>query len=222
MAAMEDATPPPSHPGLVTTSPAPPPPSAADPQYTTELTDEQAAAVQDFLATTGSTDEDEARAFLQSREWDVKGATAQWEARAAWRGELGEVTIAHVAPFLRTPPGREPGQGGAPDGCIVCLEDGRGGCARDVHGRPILASIGMSFGSELEMKQQARRGGRGGAGQAAAVAATANANVNATATNPSDVLALPSPSPPPSRWPTRWTVRRCTGFQATRPTTHAP
>ena len=38
--------------------------------------------------------------------------------------------------------------------CLVCLEDGRGGCARDHQGRPILASIGMPYGTVAEQEAQ--------------------------------------------------------------------
>jgi hypothetical protein len=58
-------------------------------------------------------------------------------------------SIVDIAPFLRVPEGSK-----GPDGCIVCLEDGKGDCARDKHGRPILLSCGMQYGSSIEMQLQ--------------------------------------------------------------------
>jgi len=76
-------------------------------------------------------------------------ASAQIKEALAWRSEKGIVTIEQIAPFLRAPPGKK-----GPDGCVVLLEDGRGGCARDNTGRPVVVSIGMSHGSATEMQAQ--------------------------------------------------------------------
>jgi hypothetical protein len=83
------------------------------------------------------------------RNWDPSLASAQIKEALAWRSETGTVTIDQIAPFLRAPPGKE-----GPDGCVVLLEDGRGGCARDNMGRPVVVSIGMSHGSASEMQAQ--------------------------------------------------------------------
>ena len=61
-----------------------------------------------------------------------------------------EPLLVRAPPFLRAPaPDRA-----HPDGCVVLLEDGAGGCARDARGRPILLSLGMTHGSAAEMQKQ--------------------------------------------------------------------
>ncbi len=98
----------------------------------------------------GAMDDVELACFLAQRDWKPADAAAQVRAAKAWRNELGELSIADVAPFLRAPaPGRA-----HPDGCVVLLEDGRGGVARDARGRPILLSLGMTHGSAAEMQKQ--------------------------------------------------------------------
>ena len=82
-------------------------------------------------------------AYLKARSWKVQEASSQYSSTLRWRETICP-TIRDVAPFLRGPP----------DGCIVCLEDGHGDCARDTLGRPILACVGMLFGSLLEMQYQ--------------------------------------------------------------------
>ena len=67
----------------------------------------------------------------------------------AWRKAFKTPTILDCAPFLRIPEGNS-----GPDGCVVCLEDMKGDCARDLRGRPIVASIGMLHGSAKEMQSQ--------------------------------------------------------------------
>jgi len=75
---------------------------------------------------------DAARAIISSAEWKKENP----------------VTIADVAPFLRSPPGEK-----YPSGCFVCLEDMKGGVARDSTGRPIILMNGMVHGSAEEMKK---------------------------------------------------------------------
>lgn len=78
----------------------------------------------------------------------VSAAASAIVAAQKWKQE-NPLTIQHVAEFLRSPPGHS-----VPPGCLVCLEDGKGGVARDNKGRPIVMKIGMIYGSEEEMKQQ--------------------------------------------------------------------
>lgn len=86
--------------------------------------------------------------FLKYRKFDVEEASVQYLSSLEWR-ESVQPTIANIAPFLR----RAPNAAG-PDGCVVLLEDKKGGCARDKHGRPVIASIGMQHGSLSEMQAQ--------------------------------------------------------------------
>jgi len=87
--------------------------------------------------------------YLKHRDWNVSEACAQFEATALWRKSLPKTSIADVAPFMLYPPGCE-----GPDGCIVCLEDMKGDCARDHKGRPIIANIGMVWGGAVAMQRQ--------------------------------------------------------------------
>lgn len=64
---------------------------------------------------------------------------------ATWKEEH-VITIADIASFLRTPSL----DAAYPDGCIVCLEDMQGDCARDKQGRPILVAIGMPYGNTAQ------------------------------------------------------------------------
>lgn len=74
-----------------------------------------------------------AKALLASRKWV----------------EDNPVTIADVASYYRSPQGQS-----SPPACLVCLEDGKGGVARDHEGRPIINMMGVVYGSEEELKQQ--------------------------------------------------------------------
>eukprot|EP00617_Octactis_speculum_P019906 CAMPEP_0185761650 /NCGR_PEP_ID=MMETSP1174-20130828/20599_1 /TAXON_ID=35687 /ORGANISM="Dictyocha speculum, Strain CCMP1381" /LENGTH=431 /DNA_ID=CAMNT_0028442987 /DNA_START=30 /DNA_END=1322 /DNA_ORIENTATION=+ len=92
---------------------------------------------------------EECCAFLKVRDWNAELAAAQIKEALTWRQKVGTVTIDMVAPFLRSPPGHK-----GPDGCAVLLEDGKGGCARDNTGRPIMLVIGMMHGTAREMQIQ--------------------------------------------------------------------
>jgi len=87
--------------------------------------------------------------FLKYRDWDVNKAVVQYKSKCGWDKTFPTVTIADVAPFLMTPEGSQ-----GPDGAVFVLEDGKGGCARDKQGRPIVVSIGMTHGTALEMQKQ--------------------------------------------------------------------
>jgi len=87
----------------------------------------------------------EALGYLKFRNWKVAEAAAQLRSTLCWRQSgCNRVCISDVARFMRGPP----------DGCIVCLEDMKGGCARDLLGRPVIASIGMLHGSLQDMRAQ--------------------------------------------------------------------
>jgi len=104
-------------------------------------------------AVVASLSREERCSFLKVRKWVASDAAAQIKDATAWLEDLGVVTMEHVAPFMRTPSGRTK-TAGFPDGCVVLLEDGRGGCARDSTGRPVAVSMGMSHGSAREMQLQ--------------------------------------------------------------------
>lgn len=87
--------------------------------------------------------------YLHIRSGSIDEAASQYKSSRAWRFSFPVPTILDCAPFLRIPEGSE-----GPDGCIVCLEDMRGDCARDKRGRPIVASIGMLHGTANEMQKQ--------------------------------------------------------------------
>jgi len=87
--------------------------------------------------------------YLHIRNGSVEEASTQYKSTNAWRKAFKTPTILDCAPFLRIPEGNS-----GPDGCVVCLEDMKGDCARDLRGRPIVASIGMLHGSAKEMQSQ--------------------------------------------------------------------
>ena len=92
---------------------------------------------------------DELEGYLKMRKGDAREAESQYRSTLAWRASRRPVTIADVAPFMRSANGAS-----GPDGCVVCLEDMKGGCHRDRKGRPIVASIGMMHGTPKEMQEQ--------------------------------------------------------------------
>jgi hypothetical protein len=93
----------------------------------------------------------EVLAYVKSRGFDVGKAVQQCRATQQWRAERkpDTVTIADVAKFMRTPEGSA-----GPDGCMFVLEDGKGDCARDTWGRPIVVSTGMCHGTAEEQQIQ--------------------------------------------------------------------
>ena len=89
-------------------------------------------------------------AFLFACNMDVTKASAKLCGAKTKMESLGPVTIADVAPFHRTPSKDRK----LPDGCLVLLEDMKGGVARDVLGRPIMLAVGMQHGTVEEMCKQ--------------------------------------------------------------------
>ena len=97
----------------------------------------------------GRSDE-EVISFLMAS--DMSHAKAAEKMRDATQrlAKYGNVTIEDCAPFMRSPsPGRR-----LPDGACFLLEDGKGGVARDKHGRPVVVVVGMQHGSAEEMQRQ--------------------------------------------------------------------
>jgi hypothetical protein len=115
---------------------------------------QELAALQDKNAAASYSDA-ELRAFLLMSNNCPLASAAAVVAAAAFKTAPGPHTYASVgirdiSAFLRASPGAV-----NPAACIVCLEDGKGGVARDVEGRPIVVTIGgMVYGSALEMKLQ--------------------------------------------------------------------
>lgn len=69
-----------------------------------------------------------------------------------WHADQQPVSIKDVAAFFRAPPGCT-----YPPSCQFVLEDGKGDCARDKQGRPILVSLGgLPHGTLTEMILQLR------------------------------------------------------------------
>ncbi|CAB9515766.1 expressed unknown protein [Seminavis robusta] len=85
--------------------------------------------------------------FLQFTRSVPAAAKALLAARQ-WKEE-NPVSIADVASFYRAPSGTK-----IPPACLVCLEDGKGGVARDSEGRPIIWMMGVIYGNKEELKQQ--------------------------------------------------------------------
>jgi hypothetical protein len=86
--------------------------------------------------------------YLKNRDWRVEEAVAQYDGTLRWQQTSPPGTIADFAPMMMTPPGC-----GGPDGCIVCLEDMKGDCARDSRGRPIIANIGKQEQTRLRERK---------------------------------------------------------------------
>jgi hypothetical protein len=94
-------------------------------------------------------DERDVLAYCKTRGFNADKAVAQCQATQQWQATRKAVTIADIAPFMRTPPGAA-----GPDGCMFVLEDGRGDCARDIWGRPVVVSYGMLHGTAEEQQMQ--------------------------------------------------------------------
>lgn len=85
--------------------------------------------------------------YLQFQK-SVSAAARTLLASRKWQKE-NPITIADVAPFYRAPPGKK-----NPPACLACLEDGKGGVARDHEGRPIICMMGVIYGNVEELKKQ--------------------------------------------------------------------
>ncbi len=93
---------------------------------------------------------------LKIRQFDKMAAKNQYQSTLNWRKQNPEPNISEVQAFLRPAPDCD-----GPDGCVFLLEkkgivdeNGNPDCCRDLLGRPILVSIGMLHGNELEMQRQ--------------------------------------------------------------------
>jgi len=88
--------------------------------------------------------------FLRFRDYNLEEAELQYRNTLAWRKNCPKPTIVDVASFIMVPSGSS-----GPDGCCVLLEDGKGDCARDKLGRPIVLHVGMPHGNRYEVLLQA-------------------------------------------------------------------
>ena len=86
--------------------------------------------------------------FLNYQNFDEIKARSQIKESLSWQESIEPVTIADVAPFMRSAPDAK-----GPDGCMFVLE-GPGWCAKDNLGRPIIVSIGMMHGTQDDLKRQ--------------------------------------------------------------------
>jgi hypothetical protein len=115
------------------------------------LTPSQLAAFYETRDQLGRVPASEVLAYVKSRGFDSAKAVTGFRATQQWRKDRQpeRVTIADVAKFMRTPAGSD-----GPDGCMFVLEDGKGDCARDREGRPIVVSMGMCHGTAEEQQTQ--------------------------------------------------------------------
>lgn len=96
-----------------------------------------------------SVSKEELLGYLKFRNFDLRKAEFQIKNTLHWRKTVPAPSILDIVPFLRVSPGAE-----GPDGAMVLLEDGKGNCARDKLGRPIIVMFGMLYGSHIEMQNQ--------------------------------------------------------------------
>mmetsp|Transcript_58285 Transcript_58285/g.138733 ORF Transcript_58285/g.138733 Transcript_58285/m.138733 type:complete len:462 (-) Transcript_58285:131-1516(-) len=113
-----------------------------------ELSEVQAAMVQQVHAKFPDFNDGDVMGYLQYRNWDVAQAEAQMRTTQGWR-KSHKPTIADVAPFMLPGPGCS-----APDGCQVLLEDMKGGVLKDSEGRLVLLWIGLTHGTPAEQMAQ--------------------------------------------------------------------
>ena len=117
---------------------------------TLEADKELVASVRAAEPTASGRSDEEIVAFLMACDMEVAKASEKMAVASQTLGRHGTVGIAEVAPWLRSPsPSRK-----HPDGAAFLLEDGKGGVARDLLGRPILAVVGMQHGTAAEMQRQ--------------------------------------------------------------------
>ena len=126
-----------------------PEPAHSMPSPIESLSDVQRACLEEAKKQLGGVEDLDVLAYLKTRNFSVPKAVAQCQATQQWRRDRGPITIADVARFMRTPAGQA-----GPDGCMMVLEDGRGDCARDNWGRPVIVTIGMLHGTAEEQQTQ--------------------------------------------------------------------
>ena len=87
--------------------------------------------------------------FVKVADGDIAQAAAKVKASRLAREEYRKLTCEELSEFFRAPAGRT-----SPSGCMVPLEDMKGGIQRDNLGRPIVLAIGMQHGTAAEMQRQ--------------------------------------------------------------------
>eukprot|EP00290_Baffinella_frigidus_P025995 CAMPEP_0180233496 /NCGR_PEP_ID=MMETSP0987-20121128/28106_1 /TAXON_ID=697907 /ORGANISM="non described non described, Strain CCMP2293" /LENGTH=450 /DNA_ID=CAMNT_0022199317 /DNA_START=33 /DNA_END=1385 /DNA_ORIENTATION=+ len=113
-----------------------------------ELSDEQAAMVQQVHARFPDFNDGDVLGYLQYRNWDIAQAEAQMRTTQGFR-KSHRPTIADVAPFILPAPGCF-----APDACQILLEDMKGGVLKDNEGRLVILWIGLCHGTPAEQLAQ--------------------------------------------------------------------
>ena len=131
------------------TSAAAPPANLAIPSALDGMSAERLACIDQMSTKAPDAPRETLLAFAEARNFDADLALAQYEAARRFRAKLGGQDVNRVAQYVRIPVDVD-----GPDGCLVCLEDGRDGVARDRCGRPIVVSIGLPYGSVSEMVEQ--------------------------------------------------------------------
>ena len=88
--------------------------------------------------------------FVKAADGNIANAAATFRKAKTARAGYHKVTIKDIAEFYRAPSADR----AHPDGCMVLLEDMKGGVARDNLGRPVVVALGMQHGSAEEMQRQ--------------------------------------------------------------------
>ena len=114
-----------------------------------QLNDKQREALEEVATIFPDASKEDLLGYLKVRDWKPKEAISQYTTSLLWRQSNMQVTIADVAPFILKPKDCDGFDGG-----MYVLEDMKGDCARDIHGRPIVYIQGMLHGTMDEMLKQ--------------------------------------------------------------------
>jgi len=114
-----------------------------------ELNEKQRKSLDEMSMKFPDATKEDLMGYLKVRDFKVKEATAQYQTSIMWRELNMKVTIADVSRFILKPNGCE-----GVDGGMYVLEDMKGDCARDCHGRPVIYIQGMLHGTMDEMLKQ--------------------------------------------------------------------
>ena len=114
-----------------------------------ELNENQRRSLDELLIKFPDAKKEDLMGYLKVRDWKAREAIAQYQTSVLWKEVHMNVTIADVSRFILKPQGCE-----GIDGGMYVLEDMKGDCARDCHGRPVVYIQGMLHGSIDEMLKQ--------------------------------------------------------------------
>jgi len=114
-----------------------------------QLNDKQKEALEVVATAFPDASKEDLLGYLKVRDFKPNEAIAQYKTSLLWRQSNMHVSILDVAPFILKPPNCEGFDGG-----MYVLEDMKGDCARDIHGRPVVYIQGMLHGTIDEMLKQ--------------------------------------------------------------------